>query len=158
MLKRFVLRDGVIVAIACLGWALLAPASGGTGWTADLAGWIAGLLATVCAYLAHEWSHYLGALATRSRAPLAEHLASPFLFRFEAETNGLLQFVGMSLAGFAATAIAVWLAYTWLPDALLATRIARGGALFLASLGVVLELPLLVYGLVTGGVPKQVSV
>lgn len=158
MLKRFVLRDGVIAAVALLGWMLLAPASAGTGWIADLTGWIAGLLATACAYLAHEWSHYLGALATGSRVPLSERLSSPFLFRFEAETNGLLQFVVMSLSGFAATAIAVWLVYAWLPDALLATRVARGGALFLALLGIVLELPLLLYGLLTGGVPKQVSV
>lgn len=90
--------------------------------------------------------------------PLADRLSSAFLFRFEAETNTLAQFVVMSLAGFAATAVAVRLFYAWLPDDLLATRIARGGVLFLALLGLVLELPLLLYGLVTGGVPKQVSV
>lgn len=158
MLKRFLMRDGAIAAVALLVWLGLAPLSAGSAWTADLTGWIAGLLATACAYLAHEWSHYLGAVATGSRVPLADRLSSAFLFRFEAETNTLAQFVVMSLAGFAATAVAVWLFYAWLPDDLLATRIARGGVLFLALLGLVLELPLLLYGLVTGGVPKQVSV
>lgn len=158
MLRSFLIRDGIIVAVAVTLWWLVAPFSAGTSWIADLAGWVSGLLLTACAYLAHEWSHYLGARATGSRAPLGTRLSTAFLFSFDAESNSLLQFVVMSVSGFVATAIAVWLFYTMLPDAWLATRVARGGVVFLSLLGVVLELPLLLYGIVTGGVPKQVSV
>jgi len=158
MRRRFLIRDGAIVSGALVLWLLLGPLSAGNGVVADLAGLLAGLLLTACAYLAHEWSHYLGAVATGSKVPLGANLRSAFLFSFDAEENSLGQFVVMSLAGFVATGIAVWLFYAWLPDAWLASRVARGGVLFLALLGLVLELPLLVYGIVTGGVPKQVSV
>jgi len=158
MRTRFLIRDGSIVAVALALWWLLAPLSAEAGWVADLSGWVAGLLLTACAYLAHEWSHYLGAIATGSKVPLGTKLASPFLFSFDAEENSLAQFVVMSVAGFVATAIAVYSFYAFLPDAYLASRVARGGVLFLSLLGLVLELPLLVFGIVTGGVPKQVSV
>lgn len=158
MLKRFLIRDASIVTAAFVLWSFAAPLSAGSDWIADLSGWVTGLLLTVCAYLAHEWSHYLGAVATRSKVPLGDGLASAFLFRFDAEENSLFQFVVMSVSGFVATAFAVWLFYGFLPDAWLASRVARGGVLFLSLLGVVLELPLLLYGIAIGAVPKQVSV
>lgn len=156
--RRFLIRDSVIVATAILAWWLLAPVSAGAGLAADLTGWIVGLLLGVCAYLAHEWSHYLGALAMGSSVTVSDRVDGGFLFRFEAEGNTLAQFVVMSLAGFAATALAIIFFYTALPDAWLASRVARGGALFLALLGVTLEVPLLLYGLVIRRVPEQVSV
>ena len=158
MLQRFLIRDGSIVGVALVVWWLAAPLSAGEGWVADLSGWVAGLLFTACAYLAHEWSHYLGAVVTRSRVPLGTNLSSAFMFSFDSDGNSLLQFVVMSVSGFVATAVAIYLFYGWLPDAYLASRVARGGVLFLALLGVVLELPLLLFGIATGGVPKQVSV
>jgi len=112
----------------------------------------------VCAYLAHEWSHYLGAVAMRSKVATGTNLGSGFLFSFDAEENSLAQFVVMSLAGFVATALVVFAFYSFLPDEYLATRIARGSVLFLAFLGITLEVPLLSYGLFTRGVPKQVAV
>jgi hypothetical protein len=158
MLARFALRDSVIVVLTGALWWLLAEKSEGVGALADLSGWIVGLMMGVCAYLAHEWSHYLGALAMRSRVSTGTNLGSGFLFSFEAEGNSLAQFVVMSVSGFLATALVVWAFYTYLPDAYLATRVARGGALFLALLGVVLELPLLLTGVFTKSVPKQVAV
>lgn len=158
MLLRFAVRDLVIVSLAGLAWWALAARSAGTGFAADLSGWIVGILLFACAYLAHEWSHYLGAIAAGARVGVGENLASGFLFSFGAEGNTLGQFVVMSLAGFAATAAAIAFFYIALPDAYLATRVARGGALFLALLGLVLELPLLIYGLVTRSVPKQAAV
>ena len=110
------------------------------------------------AYVAHEWSHYLGALASGGHADLNTNLASGFLFSFPAEGNSLPQFVVMSLSGFAATAAAIAFVYLALPDAWLATRVARGGVVFLAMLGVVLELPLLLYGLAIRRVPGQAAV
>ena len=158
MLARFVARDLIIVSLTIVLWWLLAEKSQGGGAVADLSGWVAGLMMGVCAYLAHEWSHYLGALAVGSRVETGSHLASGFLFSFPAEGNSLGQFVVMSLAGFAATALTVWAFYAHLPDAYLATRVARGGALFLALLGVTLELPLLMMALFTKSVPKQAAV
>lgn len=158
MLVRFLIRDGLIVLVSATLWLAFAARSAGSDFVADLTGWVCGLLVFACAYLAHEWSHYLGAVAAGARVEVNPNLASGFLFSFGAEGNRLGQFVAMSLAGFAATAIAVVLVYTALPDAWLATRVARGGALFLALLGVVLELPLLLYGLATRSVPKQAAV
>lgn len=158
MLARFAVRDLVIITLTFVLWWLLAEKSQGTGALADLTGWIVGLMMGVCAYLAHEWSHYLGALAMRSRVETGTNLASGFLFSFEAEGNSLAQFVVMSISGFVATALTVWAFYVYLPDAYLATRVARGGVLFLALLGVTLELPLLLMGVVTKRVPKQVAV
>ena len=158
MLFRFILRDLVIVALTLVLWWLLAEDSSGNGATADLSGWIAGLMMGVCAYLAHEWSHYLGALAMRSHMQVGTRLASGFLFSFEADRNSVAQFVVMSLSGFLATALVIFAFYAYLPDNYLATRVARGGALFLALLGVVLEVPLLLTGVLTKKVPKQVAV
>jgi hypothetical protein len=158
MLLRLFLRDAAIVALSLGLWWLLAERSAGSGFVADFSGWVVGLMLFVCAYLAHEWSHYLGAVLMGSRVRTSESLASGFLFSFDAEGNSLAQFVVMSLAGFAATAAVIFAYYTVLPDAHLASRVARGGSLFLAFLGVVLELPLLLTGILSGSVPRQASV
>ena len=158
MLYRFVLRDLILVALAAVAWSLLAERSAGDGFVADLCGWVVGVLLFVSAYLAHEWSHYLGAIASGGRADIGENLASGFLFSFGREGNTLGTFVAMSLGGFVATGAAVAFFYMGLPDEYLATRVARGGVLFLTLLGVVLELPLLLYGVVTRSVPKQAAV
>lgn len=158
MLIRFILRDSLILTLSIGLWWLLAEYSAGRGFIADFSGWVVGLMLGVCAYLAHEWSHYLGAIAMGSRVRTGENLASGFLFSFDAEGNTLVSFVVMSLAGFAATAAVIVAYYAFLPDAYLASRVARGGALFLAFLGLVLELPLLLTGVFMRAVPKQVSV
>ncbi|MHA7836254.1 MAG: hypothetical protein ACX98W_02220 [bacterium] len=158
MLARFLLRDSIIFLLAFGLWHLLAESSAGRGFVADFTGWVVGLMLGVCAYLAHEWSHYLGALAMGSKVRTGDRLASGFLFSFDAEGNTLASFVVMSVSGFVATAVFVFAYYAFLPDAYLASRVARGGALFLAFLGVVLELPLLMAGIFSRRVPKQVSV
>lgn len=158
MVLRFALRDLVILASTLVLWWTLAASSQGLGAVADFSGWLVGLMMFACAYLAHEWSHYLGGLAMGSDMKPGTSLGSPFLFSFESESNTLAQFVVMSISGFVATAAVVFAFYAYLPDAYLASRVARGGVLFLALLGVALELPLLVTGLVKGAVPKQVAV
>ncbi len=158
MLIRFFTRDALIVAATAGLWWWLAPYSAGVGFLADFTGWVVGLMLFACAYLAHEWSHYLGAVAMGSQVSVGKNLGSAFLFSFESEGNSLLQFVVMSLSGFVATAAAVAFFYLLLPDEFFASRVARGGVLFLTFLGVALEVPLLSYGLITRSVPKQVSV
>ncbi|MBW2497563.1 MAG: hypothetical protein JRF61_09850 [Deltaproteobacteria bacterium] len=154
----FLLRDTILVGLSLALWWLLAPYSAGEGLVADFSGWVAGIALFVCAYLGHEWSHYLGALLSGSRVRAGERLTSAFLFSFDSEGNSLAQFVTMSLAGFAATALLVVAYVFFLPDEYLASRIARGGVLFLAFLGIVLELPLLLAGVFQGAVPRQASV
>ena len=84
MLGRFVARDVVLVALSLALWWLLAARSAEMGVLADFSGWVAGLMMVVCAYLAHEWSHYLGAVAMRSKVSVGTNLASGFLFSFDA--------------------------------------------------------------------------
>ena len=59
----------------------------------------------------------------------------------------------MSFTGFAATFLVVWAFYTFLPDGLLATRVARGIAMFGLFLLVVIELPLVGWALWGPGLP-----
>ncbi len=161
MLGGFVIRDTVLVSLPLALWWLLAARSTDVGFLADFSGWVAGLMMGVCACLAHEWSPYIGAVAARSKVSVGTNLASGFLFSFDADENSLPQFGVMSLSGFLATALVVYASYAsyaFLPDAYFASRAARGGALFLAFLGLVLEAPLLLYGLATRGVPKSVAV
>jgi len=158
MVLKFALRDALIVAASLGLWWLLAGYSADGGPMGDLTGWVCGVMLAVCAYLAHEWSHYIGAVVVSSKLTPGTSLASGFLFSFDAEGNSLAQFVTMSIAGFAATAAVLLAYYLFLPDEYLASRVARGGVLFLAFLGVVLELPLLLMGIFKRGVPRQAAV
>lgn len=153
MYGKFLLRDLGIAALTWLVWRALAPLSAGPGPLGDLAGFVAGGLLGICAFLAHEWGHLLGALATRSALEPARRIDSPFLFDFDSQHNSRAQFLAMSLAGFAATGLAIALVYGALPPEWLATRIARGAVAFLTLLGVTLEFPLVGYALIRGRVP-----
>lgn len=141
MLPKLAVRDLVLVAVAGLLWWGLAGYSGGGGWTADLAG-LVGLPLGLVAYVLHEWGHLAGAVASGSRVRFAGRLSSPFVFSFDSRSNSRRQFLVMSAGGFIMTGAAVWAVYALLPDGLLASRVARGTVLFLALLGVVVELPL----------------
>jgi hypothetical protein len=153
MFPKLLVRDLGVVALAALAWLLLAPLSAGAGALSDFSGVVAGALAGAGAFLLHEWGHLLGALASRSAVRPTESLRSPFVFAFDSRANSRAQFLVMSFAGFAATAAGVWAAYAMLPPELLASRVARGAVVFLAFLGVVLEVPLVVYALASGRVP-----
>lgn len=154
---RLAARDGAVVALAVAAWWLLAERSAGDGFVADASGFVAGVLLGATAFVAHEWGHLLGAFAGGSRVDASPSLASPFVFRFS-PSNSLAQFLGMSFAGFAATGAALWVCYAQLPDAWLASRVARGATAFLALLGITLELPLVAVGLYRGATPGEAAV
>jgi hypothetical protein len=144
---------------AALGlWWALAERSSGTGAQADFAGVGVGLLFGVSAYLLHEWGHLLAALASRSTVRAAQSLRAAFIFQFDPDENSLGQFLFMSFSGFAATAVVVWAFYVFLPDGLLATRVARGASLVLAFTGLVLEFPLVLIALRNRSIPKVAAV
>ena len=153
MFLKVLARDLAIVAATVLAWRLAAPLSAGTGAVSDVTGVLLGMLFGASAFLAHEWGHLLGALASRSVIQPPAGLSSPFVFTFESRSNSRRQFLIMSVSGFVATAIALWVVYGLLGSELLATRVARGAVVFLAFLTVVLEFPLVGYSLVAGRVP-----
>jgi hypothetical protein len=130
---------------------------GGFGRLAARDGGIVALALGATAFALHEWGHVLGSFAGRSRMRASASLASHFVFSFSPK-NSLAQFLAMSFAGFAATAAVLWVFYTPLPDAWLASRVARGAALFLAFLGVTLELPLVGVALYRGATPGVAAV
>lgn len=157
-LGRFAARDAFIVASAALAWLGLAEFSAGSGPLGDLSGLVAGLLVGASAFVLHEWGHLLAALAARAHVRANPTLRSTFLFSFDAEENSLRQFLIMSVGGFAVSGAFLWLAYAVLPDGLLATRVARGAVLFLASLTVLLEFPLVALAIYRGGTPIEAAV
>jgi hypothetical protein len=155
---RFAARDAAIVAGSLVLWWLLAARSAGAGAVADFTGFVAGLAVGATAFVLHEWGHLLAAFAARATVVPGRRLGAPFIFGFDSERNTLAQFLVMSAGGFAATAVIVWSFYVHLPDGLLATHVARGAALFLAFLGVTLELPLVGVALHARRVPAAVDV
>lgn len=158
MFQRLAARDLGILVVALAVWWAISDLSGGSSFVSDFTGVVAGVLLGISAYTLHEWGHLLAALAVGSVVRPTGRLASAFIFSFSARQNSLRQFVVMSLGGFAVTALLVWSFYTFLPDGLLATRVARGAVLFLAFLGVVLELPLFTVALLRRAVPAAVAV
>lgn len=158
MWAKFLARDGAILAAALLLWRGAAANSAGTGILADFTGFVSGILLGMSAYVLHEWGHVLGGLVSGSALRWNASLGSGFMFSFDTRRNSLSQFVVMSFGGFIATAVVMATYYVWLPDTLLATRIARGAVAFLAFLGLTLEVPLLLYSVLRGGVPDAAAI
>lgn len=150
---RLAVRDLAIAAAALGLWRLASGASAGDGALADLAGVGVGLLVGGLTFLLHEWGHLLGALASRSALEPARGLRTLFLFSFDSRRNSRGQFLAMSFAGFAGTALAVLAWYAWLPSDLLASRVARGVGMLSVTLTLLLEVPLVGWALLARGLP-----
>jgi len=153
MFAKLLGRDVLIVATGGLLWWLGAAASAGPGPLGDLAGVVAGLATGIGVFLVHEWGHWLGAIGTGATITPAKSLASPFLFSFDSQRNSRRQFLWMSLGGWIASALVAALAYALLPGELFAARVARGVVSLNVFLIVLIEVPLVVYSLVSGRVP-----
>ena len=153
MFAKLFVRDAVIVGLTAGIWHLAAGASADAGFRGDFAGVLAGVTIGVCGYLLHEWGHLAGALLAGSAVQPGRSLASGFLFSFDAHGNTRRQFLALSLGGWTATAFVLWGVYAWLPDGLFASRVARGFVTGNTLLVVFIEMPLVVYSLITGNVP-----
>ena len=153
MWLKFALRDLTIVLIGLVAWWLMADWGAQDTMKGDLSGLVIGLLIGAGGYFLHEWGHLAGAWFTGSQVEAPKTLKTGFLFSFDSHQNNLRQFLVMSFSGFAATALVIWAFYTFLPDGLLATRVARGVVLFGAFLTVVIEIPLVLYAVITRKLP-----
>ena len=153
MFFRFAVRDTSLLGLTMALWWLVRLVEPGTMLGASISV-TAGVGAIVCAYNLHEWGHLLGAYLTHSVYVPARRLYSPFLFSYDAEQNNRRQFLTMSLAGFAATALFVAAFLLWMPQDQRAGRIATNGALVLAGLTIVFELPIFARALFSESVPR----
>ena len=138
---RMLVRDALIVALTWFVWRADALLRIETGFVPAAVAVLAGVLAAVSAYLAHEWGHLLAAKASGAVVHYPERIASTFLFFFDVSRNDARQFLAMSLGGFAASAIALPLLVIWLPAGALSTWVAYAlaGAGLVATLAT--ELP-----------------
>jgi len=147
MFTKIALRDAAVLAAVATLWAFVAHHSAGDGVAADLAGVVLGVGFGVVVFLLHEWGHLLGGLAAGARFIEPPSVKSVYLFSFDTKCNSRSQFLWMSFGGFFVTGVALWIVYGWLPPELLATRVARGAIVFLTTLTVVLEFPLVIVSL-----------
>ena len=154
MYRRYLVRDLALVLAAALLWAAVARSSASAGPFADFSGVLAGLLLGGAALLFHEWGHWLGAVASRSRIRPGRSLKSPFSFSFDSRHNSQAQFLSMTFGGWLGNAVALWAAYALLPGDDLASRVARGAAGVSAFVAAVIEIPLVVRSLRTGKIPR----
>jgi hypothetical protein len=154
MYRKFLLRDAALVAAATLLWALVARRSAVPGPIGDFGGVLVGFVLGAVALLTHEWGHFLGAVASRSRIAPGRSLRSPFGFSFDTRENSQAQFLAMSVGGWIGTAFWVWAVYAWFPQDDLASRVAHGTALISAATAAVIEIPLVARALWTGKLPR----
>lgn len=153
MYAKMAARDLGIVLGASLAWRYGAHLTAGSGPLADVLGVLLGLSLGACAFVSHEWGHFLGALAGGSVVYPPRGIGSVYLFSFDSKRNSRRQFLIMSFSGFVVTGVAVWVTQALLADGLLATRVARGAILFLASLTVLFEIPLVLWAVLVGSLP-----
>jgi hypothetical protein len=151
--RHFAIRDLTILTATIVLWWMSVAGNWGTELTTAFS-MAAGVGAAVSAYNLHEWGHLLGAHWTQSVYVPAKRWYSPFLFSYDAERNTRGQFLVMSLAGFAATALFVLGFLLWMPRDQVAGRIALRGALILAGLTAVIELPIFFRALFGSSVPR----
>lgn len=150
---KFALRDLALIATTALLWWAFADATAGPGLVSDLLGLILGLAFGVSVFLLHEWGHWLGAFWGKSDIQAPASLQSFYLFSYNSKTNSRKQFLAMSLCGFVVTAVAVAVALGPLAEPLQSARVARGAIAFLASLTLFIEIPLLLFSLVSSKLP-----
>jgi hypothetical protein len=151
---RMLARDLLIVALTWFVWRTDALLRIETGLVPTGVAVLAGILAALCAYLAHEWGHLLAAKASGATVHYPPRIASTFLFFFDVSQSDARQFLAMSLGGFAASAVALPLLVLALPADTLSTWVAYAlaGAGLVAT--VATELPPFLRVLRGGRLPR----
>lgn len=127
------LRDLLLIS-ASIGLLLFAhDLEAGTSMLRIPVALLAGVMLAVTGYLLHEWGHLLGALLSRSVVHLPDGVTDVFLFRFDTGLNTNRQFMWMSVGGFIASGIVVYVYATELA----LDRLADQTALALTAAGVI---------------------
>lgn len=145
---KFALRDGALIFITVLAWALLASVSAGEGVFPEMLGVLLGVLGGLCAWVLHEWGHVLAAKSAGSNLRAPSKLFSVYLFGFDNKQHTRGQFVVMALGGFVATGLVFAFVMLALPQDLLATKVFRGLVLLEIAVTTALEVPGLILGIV----------
>lgn len=145
VMSRFVVRDALLLLLALALW-LLAPMFPALALPAAIT---TGLLA----FELHEWGHWLGATRARAVITPARSLLSPFLFNFDSKANTRCQFLTMSWPGFLATAVFLAFFQWGLTDAHPATALTRQIGWGLATVTIIIEIPLALWTLAGGRIP-----
>jgi hypothetical protein len=124
-------------AVGLGAWDAALRATGALPW---VVGGACGVLVTVTAFLAHEWGHWIGAVASGGRVARPRG-TSAFLFHYDTGRSTRAQFLWMSAGGYVASAIGLAIIAAW-ADLATASGVV---ALALSGLGVavtlVLEVP-----------------
>ena len=128
-------RDIALLTLTLAAWQWLDPAG-------PMTSWLITALTLLCAFLFHEWGHWLGARWSHAIVYPPTHLFSGFLYNFDAQRNSRCQFLVTSIAGFIATGLFLLLFYLGLPEHHPATSSIRAGAAVLAALTVIFEFPI----------------
>ncbi|MGE0784774.1 MAG: hypothetical protein AB7S26_03725 [Sandaracinaceae bacterium] len=133
-------RDLLVTAVAVA--ALVLDARGAvSGIAASCLGVVTGTLATIVAFLLHEWGHLAGAWLSGGVAHPAPRWLSIFLFRFDVARSDRRQFLAMSYGGYAASFVAALALALWID----LDRVSGITALVLSVLGIgatlALEIP-----------------
>jgi len=137
---RLAARDGGLLALALGVWAADARVADATVAGAVLA-LLAGGLAVLCAFLVHEWGHWLGGRLAGATLHPPERWTSPFLFHFDPERSGRRAFLALSGGGFAASVAAVGVLAAAVPWQGLAGRVTLVGVALGVAATLVLEVP-----------------
>lgn len=146
---RFLLRDAILLALTLGAWVSASWITFTDGWMADTVAVALGALAGMCAWQAHEWGHLVFARVTGGRVHLPDGLFSVYLFGFRNAENSKFQFIAMALGGFIATAIVFLLLIPLLPQDWLATRVFRSLVIIEILVTTALEVPGLVWGMIS---------
>jgi hypothetical protein len=110
---HFAVRDLGLLILAWWLWNSFAALSADVGMLGDFTGLMLGALLCLCAHLVHEWGHIVGGMACGSDMEVGKKgWRSLSLFIFNSTTNSKSQFLVMSFAGFVATGLVVWFAFT----------------------------------------------
>jgi len=154
MYARVAARDLVLLLVTLALWAFEARLRGAGGALAAGVAIAAGVLAGLCAYLAHEWGHLAGAKLAGAVVHPPRRVATVFLFNFDSDANGPRQFVWMSWGGFSASAAGLALLLTVLPFDALAGRVAGVVTVLGVLATAALELPPFFRVLRGGPIPR----
>lgn len=145
--RKFAVRDGALLTLTVMGWVLLLNFSAGNTVFSEFVAVMLGVAGGMCAWVLHEWGHWVAARSVRANLRAASTIKSVYLFGFDNKRHSKLQFVVMALGGFAATAAVFAFILLGLPQDMLATKVLRSLVMLEILVTIILEVPGLLLGI-----------